>query len=339
MRVTADVVFLLDVDNTLLDNDRIIVDLRRHLEREFGVDSADRYWAIFEGLRGELGYADYLGALQRYRSDAEQGGPDDQPLLLMSSFLVDYPFAERLFPRALEVVDYLGRFGPTVILSDGDVVFQPRKLQRSGIDALVIEGSEAGGHIGAVSTAVLAQEILPAVREVPIFVAGGIGRGEAVLAYLEMGASGVQLGTRFVCATESIAHPRFKRAFLRAAARDAVPSPQLDPRFPVIPVRALANAGTARFVAFQREVIQRFDDGELSREQALLQIERYWAGALRRAVIEGDVENGSLMAGQSVALVTREQPTREIIEELLDQAIARMQGRDAASPPVRRAAE
>jgi len=131
--VTADVVFLLDVDNTLLDNDRIIVDLRRHLEREFGVDSADRYWAIFEGLRGELGYADYLGALQRYRSDAEQGGPDDQRLLLMSSFLVDYPFAERLFPRALEVVDYLGRFGPTVILSDGDVVFQPRKLQRSGL--------------------------------------------------------------------------------------------------------------------------------------------------------------------------------------------------------------
>ncbi len=214
-----------------------------------------------------------------------------------------------------------------------------RKLQRSGIDALIIEGSEAGGHIGAVSTAVLAQEILPEMRDVPVFVAGGIGRGEAMLAYLEMGAAGVQLGTRFVCASESIAHPRFKQAFLRAAARDAVPSPQLDPRFPVIPVRALANAGTARFVAFQREMIQRFDRGEVNREQAQLQIEHFWAGALRRAVIEGDVENGSLMAGQSVGLVTREQSTRAIIEELVDQAIASMRARDATEPQPRRAAE
>ena len=131
--MTADVVFLLDVDNTLLDNDRIVVDLRRHLEREFGVASSDRYWAIFNQLRNELGYADYLGALQRYRADAERGGPDDQRLLLMSSFLVDYPFAERLYPRALDVIDHLGTFGPTVILSDGDVVFQPRKVQRSGL--------------------------------------------------------------------------------------------------------------------------------------------------------------------------------------------------------------
>src|SRR3546814_4276851 len=109
-----------------------------------------------------------------------------------------------------------------------------RKLLRSGVDALVIEGMEAGGHIGPVATSVLAQEILPVVRDVPVFVAGGIGRGEAILGYLEMGAAGCQLGTRFVCATESIAHPRFKQAFLRAAARDAVPSVQLDPRFPVI---------------------------------------------------------------------------------------------------------
>ena len=133
MRVTADVVFLLDVDNTLLDNDAIIVDLKRHLEREFGADSAGRYWAIFEDLRRELGYADYLGALQRYRSVAEQSGPHAQRLLLMSSFLVDYPFSERLFPRALDVIAHLGKFGPTVILSDGDVVFQPRKVQRSGL--------------------------------------------------------------------------------------------------------------------------------------------------------------------------------------------------------------
>ena len=133
MRVTSDVVFLLDVDNTLLDNDRIVVDLKRHLEREFGVASADRYWAIFEDLRRELGYADYLAALQRYRAVAELSGPHEQRLLLMSGFLVDYPFAERLFPRALDVIEHLGKSGPTVILSDGDVVFQPRKVQRSGL--------------------------------------------------------------------------------------------------------------------------------------------------------------------------------------------------------------
>ena len=131
--MTSDVVFLFDVDNTLLDNDRIIADLRQHLEREFGAASAQRYWAIFEALRTELGYADYLGALQRYRLDTEGGAPDAQRLLGMSGFLIDYQFAERVYPRALEAVAHLGNFGPTVILSDGDVVFQPRKVQRSGL--------------------------------------------------------------------------------------------------------------------------------------------------------------------------------------------------------------
>src|SRR5204862_40634 len=130
-------------------------------------------------------------------------------------------------------------FAPALVLA--------KKLVRMGADAIVIEGSEAGGHIGPVSTAVLAQEVLPHLTEVPVFVAGGIGRGEAILSYLEMGASGVQLGTRFVCAHESIAHPLFKRAFIRASARDAVASVQLDARFPVIPVRALANPATDRF--------------------------------------------------------------------------------------------
>ncbi len=124
-----DVVFLLDCDNTLLDNDRVQDDLRRHLEREFGAASSDRYWAIFEQLRIELGYADYLGALQRYRL----GDMSDPRLLLMSSFLVDYPFADRLYAGALDAIAHLRRWGPTVILSDGDVVFQPRKIQRSGL--------------------------------------------------------------------------------------------------------------------------------------------------------------------------------------------------------------
>jgi len=196
-----------------------------------------------------------------------------------------------------------------------------RKLVRMGVDAIIIEGSEAGGHIGPVSTGVLAQEILPHLTEVPVFVAGGIGRGEAILAYLEMGASGVQLGTRFVCAHESVAHPRFKQAFVRAAARDAVASVQLDPRFPVIPVRALANAATARFAAMQRRVVERFARGELSQREAQLEIEHFWAGALRRAVIDGDVEGGSLMAGQSVGFVTHEQSTAAIIEELVGQVL------------------
>lgn len=195
-----------------------------------------------------------------------------------------------------------------------------KRLVRMGVDALIIEGMEAGGHIGPVSTSVLAQEILPEIRDVPVFVAGGIGRGEAIASYLEMGAAGVQLGTRFVCATECIAHPNFKKTFIRAAARDAVPSMQIDARFPVIPVRAIANQGSQRFMEKQREVIARFDKGELTKEAAQLEIEHFWAGALRRAVIDGDVENGSVMAGQSVGMVSKEQTVPEILGELVQQA-------------------
>jgi FMN phosphatase YigB (HAD superfamily) len=133
MSTAEGVVFLVDCDNTLLDNDRVQDDLRDHLEREFGPASRERYWTIFEQLRRELEYADYLGALQRYR--LEHVG--DTRLLLMSSFLLDYPFASRLYPGALDVLRHLGTFGPTVILSDGDVVFQPRKIQRSGLWAAV----------------------------------------------------------------------------------------------------------------------------------------------------------------------------------------------------------
>ena len=195
-----------------------------------------------------------------------------------------------------------------------------RKLMKMGIDALIIEGSEAGGHIGPVSTSVLAQEILPQVTDVPVFVAGGIGRGEAIVSYLQMGAAGCQLGTRFVCATESPAHPDFKKAFIRAQARDATVSVQLDPRFPVIPVRALTNPATQQFMKVQSDVIEEFDAGKLDLKQAQLKIEHYWAGALRKAVIDGDLENGSLMAGQSVGMITKEQTVQEIIDELTQQA-------------------
>jgi enoyl-[acyl-carrier protein] reductase II len=217
-------------------------------------------------------------------------------------------------------------FAPALVLA--------KRLVRSGADALVIEGAEAGGHIGPVSLTVLAQEILPFIRDVPVFVAGGIGRGEAILAFLEMGAAGAQLGTRFAATTESIAHANFKRAFVRASARDAVPSIQLDGRFPVIPVRGLANQGTKRFLTHQAETLARFQSGELTKETAQLAIEHFWAGALRRAVIDGDVEEGSVMAGQSVGMVREVQDVAVVIAELVDQATAALTARGAELAPV-----
>jgi FMN phosphatase YigB (HAD superfamily) len=137
MTPPSPVVFLVDVDNTLLDNDRIQADLKRHLEEEFGAASRDRYWALLEDLWTELGYRDYLGALQRFRVEH----PHEPHLLAMSSYLVDYPFADRLYPGAFAVLERLRTWGPAVILSDGDVVFQPRKVERSGLFKAV------GGHV------------------------------------------------------------------------------------------------------------------------------------------------------------------------------------------------
>jgi enoyl-[acyl-carrier protein] reductase II len=210
-------------------------------------------------------------------------------------------------------------FAPALVLA--------KRLLKSGADALVIEGSEAGGHIGPVSLTVLAQEILPYITEVPVFVAGGLGRGEAILSYLEMGAAGAQLGTLFAAATESIAHENFKKSFIRASARDAVPSVQLDERFPVIPVRGLVNDGTKRFMRHQAEVLKKFQDGELDKTAAQLEIEHFWAGALRRAVIEGDIESGSVMAGQSVGMVTAIMPVADILAAIRSQAVAALAAR------------
>ncbi|GAB0113044.1 2-nitropropane dioxygenase [Acidisoma sp. C75] len=216
-------------------------------------------------------------------------------------------------------------FAPALVLA--------KRLVRLGVDALVIEGSEAGGHIGPVSLMVLAQEILPVIREVPVFVAGGLCRGDAILGLLEMGAAGAQLGTLFAATRESIAHPNFKQAFFRAQARDAVPSVQLDDRFPVIPVRGLVNAGTRRFLRHQAETVERFQRGETTREEAQLSIEHFWAGALRRAVIDGDVEEGSVMAGQSVGLVREEKPVAEVIAQLVAEATAMLASRGHAAIP------
>ena len=204
-------------------------------------------------------------------------------------------------------------FAPTPALA--------RRLVTMGISGLIIEGTEAGGHIGPVSSSVLAQEILPLIKDIPVFVAGGIGTGSMMLSYMRMGASGAQLGTRIVCAEESNAHPKFKQAFIRAQAREAVVSPQLDPRFPVIPVRALKNKGMQLFVEKQNDVIKRFDAGEVSLADGQLEIEHFWAGALRRAVQDGDVESGSLMAGQSVGQIKAIEPLHDIVASLLSQML------------------
>lgn len=256
--------------------------------------------------------------------------PDLEALIAVS---VDQGVSHLVFAGGVPSRDHVqaAKAGGAKVIAFAPSAAVGKRLVRNGVDGLVIEGAEAGGHIGPVSTSVLAQEVLPAIDEVPIFVAGGIGHGEAIAAYLAMGAAGCQLGTRFVCAEESIAHPRFKQAFLKGQARDAQSSVQLDPEFKVIPVRALANRATERFQEVQIDAIRRYRAGELAYEEAALSIEHFWAGALRRAVVEGDVEEGSLMAGQSVGMVRAIEPTRLIVETLVEQAVAALGRVDRAA--------
>ena len=206
------------------------------------------------------------------------------------------------------------------LLCFAPVLSLARRLIKQGVDALVIEGNEAGGHIGPVATSVLAQEFLLSITEVPIFVAGGIGTGEMIAQYLTLGAAGAQLGTRFVVAEECVAHPRFKEAFIKAQARDAMPTAQFDPSLPTIPVRAILNEGSRDFNRLQLELLNKVKSGEIPREEAQVLLEEFWVGALRRAVVDGDIEHGSLMAGQSVAFVKKIEPVRDIIADLVSAA-------------------
>lgn len=198
-------------------------------------------------------------------------------------------------------------------------------LIERGADALILEGSEAGGHIGPVALSVLIQQILFQVESVPVFIAGGIATGRMMAHLLMMGAAGIQMGTRFVLSEECGAHPSFKEAFKRAKARDAVATPQFDSRLPVIPVRALKNEGTVEFGKLQFKLIQKLEAGEINREEAQFEVEKFWAGALRRAAVEGDVVRGSIMSGQSVGLVDEIKPLKAIIEEMVSEAEAEMQ--------------
>jgi enoyl-[acyl-carrier protein] reductase II len=199
-----------------------------------------------------------------------------------------------------------------------------------GADALILEGSEAGGHIGHVSTVVLLQEILFNFPSVPIFVAGGIATGKLIAHLVLMGAAGAQMGTRFVVAEECTAHPRFKDVFIRARAREAISTPQYSAKLPVVSVRALNNHAMEHFGELQIQLLEQLRQGTVNRQDAQHKVEEYWVGSLRRAAVDGDVEDGSLMAGQSVGLVNRVQPLREILQELVaeaDQALTEVRQR------------
>jgi enoyl-[acyl-carrier protein] reductase II len=218
-----------------------------------------------------------------------------------------------------EIIEKAHAYGMRV-LSFAPSLSVAKKLFKNGLDALILEGSEAGGHVGPLSTLVLVQDILPNLRGYPIFVAGGILRGEVFASFLRLGAAGCQMGTVFACSKESVAHENFKKALFRARGRDAVIPVQLDKKFPISPVRAVENIGTNEFVAKQREIIAKFENNEISQEEGRLQLEHFWVGALRRATREGDVERGSLMAGQIVQLIKEEKTVCEIIFTLLNEA-------------------
>ena len=203
-------------------------------------------------------------------------------------------------------------FAPTAPLA--------QRLIKMGADALMIEGAEAGGHIGPVSLSVLLQQILFEIDSVPVFVAGGIATGRMMAHLLMMGAAGIQMGTRFVMSEECKAHPKFKAVFKKANARDAVATPQFDSRLPVIPVRALKNKGSIEFSKLQIELMDKLEKKLIDQQQAQYEVENFWVGALRDAAINGNIERGSLMAGQSVGLVNKIKPIQGIIDEMVSDA-------------------
>jgi len=192
-----------------------------------------------------------------------------------------------------------------------------KRLIDFGVDALILEGSEAGGHVGHVSLGILLQQVLFKIDEVPIFVAGGIASGKYIAHLLFMGASGVQLGTYFVLTEECRAHPKFKQSFIRAKARNAVSTPQIGSELRIVAVRALKNKGLDEFSDLQMDLIRKRRDNEISQADAQFEVEKFWMGALRKAVQNGDVDFGSVMAGQSVGLVDKVRPLKDALNFLI----------------------
>jgi enoyl-[acyl-carrier protein] reductase II len=222
------------------------------------------------------------------------------------------------FPRKAEVVRAKSSGAKVMCFASTDSIAS--RMIDYGADALILEGSEAGGHIGHVSTIVLIQEVLFRFGQVPVFVAGGIATGRMIAHLLLMGAAGVQMGTIFAMSEECRAHPAFKERFRRARSREAMATPEYDSSLPVVSVRAIKNQGVAQFGRLQLDLLQKMNKGEIGRLEAQAEVERFWVGALRRAVEEGDVETGSLMAGQCVGLIDEVKPVRTIVRELVREA-------------------
>ncbi len=218
------------------------------------------------------------------------------------------------FPKDTEIASIKESGAKVICFASTESI--AKRMYRYGADALILEGTEAGGHIGHVSLTVLLQQVLFKFDAVPVFVAGGIATGKMSAHLLMMGAAGIQMGTRFAIAEESCAHPAFKDAMLRADARNAVSTSQFDPRLPTVAVRALKNEGLRRFGQLQLELIGLLNEGQITLKDAQAQVEHFWVGALRRAVQDGDVENGSIMAGQSVGLLNKIESVQTIINEI-----------------------
>lgn len=227
------------------------------------------------------------------------------------------------FPRRPEIQK--AKQSGAKVLSFASTESMARRLIDQGVDALILEGSEAGGHVGHVSLGILLQQVMFKIDDVPIFTAGGIATGTLIPHLLLMGAAGVQLGTFFVMTEECRTHPRFKQAFIRARARDAVATPQISSDLRVVAVRALRNRGLDAFNKLQVDLIARRKNKEITQAEAQYEVENFWAGALHRAVEEGDIEGGSLMAGQSVGLVDRIRPLHEALAYLVQDAQKELQ--------------
>ena len=240
-------------------------------------------------------------------------------LAMLKNAKVPYIIFAGSFPRESEIIA-AKETGAKVMCFASTISIADRMI-RFGADAIILEGSEAGGHIGHVSSMILIQQLLFKYADtVPIFVAGGVATGKMMAHLLMMGAAGVQLGTRFVMTDECTVHPKFKDVFLKANARDAIATPQYDSKLPVVAVRALKNKGMQKFGALQLQLLRELEAGTIHRQQAQEEVERFWVGALRKAAIEGDVDNGSLMAGQAVGLMDKIMPIADMVNELLTDA-------------------
>lgn len=221
-------------------------------------------------------------------------------------------------PRGSEVE--LAKASGAKVLCFASTASIAKRMISYGADALILEGSEAGGHIGSVSTTVLLQEILFKFNDTPIFVAGGVTSGRMIAHLTLMGAAGAQMGTRFVMAEECNAHDKFKQTFIRARAREAVSTSQYSNKLPVVAVRGLKNQAMTNFGDLQLKLLEKINRGELTSKEAVFKVEEYWVGSLRNAAVDGEVAEGSLMAGQSVGAVTKIQPLREILQDLVNEA-------------------